>query len=123
MAKKSAKPNPCTNFVRTPTGRWLLEGMDVSEDIAKRLDDLHLPSAWTDVTVATDPKAKVVAVGKDKAGRWQYRYSAKHVEEKVRKKFQRIKSFGKDIDNIRRRIEKGIKSKDPMSLLLRLEDL
>jgi len=123
MARKSVKPDPCTNFVRTPTGRWLLEGMDVPADVAKRLNDLHLPPAWTDVAVATDPEARVVAVGKDKVGKWQYRFSAKHIEESSRKKFARCRLFGEDINSIRRKVEKGVKSKDPMSLLLRLEDL
>lgn len=118
----AVKPKPCTDFIRTPTGKWLRKGEDVDKAIRKKLDNLRIPPAWTDVVVATDPKAKVVAIGKDVAGRWQYRYSAEHVAEQAKKKFDRVKSFSRDISVMRRQMEHDVNLGDPRALLLRLED-
>ncbi len=35
---------------------------------------MQLPPAWSGVHVAREEGTKLQAVGKDKAGRWQYRY-------------------------------------------------
>jgi DNA topoisomerase-1 len=57
----------------------------------------------------------------DKAGRWQYRYSQKHVKEAARRKFERVKSFSRDMPGIRRGIENGIQQNDPRAWLMDLE--
>src|SRR6266436_6717765 len=47
-----------------------------------RLEELKIPPAWTDVAVSRSPNTKLQAIGKDKKGRWQYRYSDRAVLER-----------------------------------------
>jgi DNA topoisomerase-1 len=103
-------------------GKWYLGDAEVAGDELKRFDKMRLPPAWRQVTVAVDRTAKIQAVGLDKAGRWQYRYSEKHVEEAARKKFDRVKSFSKDMEGVRKGIDQGIKDNDPKAFLLELEN-
>jgi DNA topoisomerase-1 len=115
--------SPCTDFVRGPDGKWTLHGELVEGDSLKRLTKMGIPPAWTNVVVSVDPASKIQCLGIDKAGRWQYRYSAEHVAEAARNKFNRLKLFAKDIPTIRVGIEDGITSHDdPRAWLLRLED-
>ena len=72
--------------------------------------------------VSANPNAKVQAIGMDAAGRWQYRYSAKHVAEAAQKKFNRLKLFSKDMPDIRKTYEEGILESDARAMLLKLED-
>lgn len=44
---------------------------------------------WTDVHIADDPKARLVAVGRDQKGRQQSKYSAEHTEQALQQKFER----------------------------------
>jgi DNA topoisomerase-1 len=112
----------CKDFSRRPDGTWSLKGKDVPLDARKRLDRMHIPPAWRNVVVSANPMAKVQAVGLDAAGRWQYRYSAKHIAEATQQKFDRIKSFSKDMPLIRKNILDGVRSEDPRAMLLRIED-
>src|SRR5689334_5655484 len=59
-----------------PSGKPLRNGA------LARIHGLKLPPAWSDVYVSPSPRDKVQAVGKDKAGRWQYRY---HPEFRARR--------------------------------------
>jgi len=119
---KVIKPSSCLDYVRNAKNEWILKGQKVSGDIAKKLDNLRIPPAWQNVVVATNPKAKVVAIGQDVAGRWQYKYSAEHIAASAKKKFIRVKSFSRDITGIRKHMDQGVNLGDPRALLLRLED-
>jgi len=74
-----------------------------------RLRALRLPPAWTDVAVSRDPHAKLQAVGRDKKGRWQYRYSEGAVRKREQKKFERLVAFGNALPRLRRTIESGLR--------------
>jgi len=115
------KPSACSDFVRTD-GKWYLGGEEVTGDELKRLNAMALPPGWQQVTAATDPAAKIQAIGLDAAGRWQYRYSAEHIEEAAMKKFNRVKLFSKDMKKVRKGIKKGIKEGDSRAFLLELEN-
>lgn len=115
------KPVACRDYVRAE-GQWRLKGREVSEGELKRLNGMGLPPAWKNVTVSTNTKAKIQAIGMDKAGRWQYRYSADHVAEGAKKKFNRVKLFSKDMPLIRKQINKGIADNDSRAFLLELEN-
>lgn len=115
MAEKSS------NYIRKDK-KWYLKGAEVDILIARDLEKLKIPPAWKNVVVSTDPNAKVRAIGLDSAGRWQYRYSAKHIEEAKRKKFNNVKMFSKDMPEIRRKIEAGIRAGDDKAFLLELEN-
>jgi len=120
--KSGPKPKACTDYVRTPTGKWLYQGEEVSAEIAERLNNLAIPPAWTEVVVAKNPLAKMVAIGKDSADRWVYRFAKKFMAANQVKNFDRIKSFARDISSIRRKIVQDINAGNPLAYLLRLED-
>jgi DNA topoisomerase-1 len=84
--------------------RWV----GASKQDLGRLYDLKIPPAWTDVAVSRSPRAKVQAVGKDKAGRWQYRYNDRAVVEREQKKYDRLVAFGRGLPRLRKEIDRGL---------------
>lgn len=118
--------DPCIDITRSIEGettKWYLKGKEITDkDVLTRLNKMGLPPAWKNVVVSTDPLKKVQAIGMDKAGRWQYRYSEQHVLEAAQKKFNRQKLFSKDISKIRESYQLGINDEDPRAYLLSLED-
>src|SRR3954466_2394157 len=74
-----------------------------------RLRALGLPPAWTDVAVNRNPKAKLQAVGRDRKGRWQYRYSEGAVRQREQKKFDRLVAFGNALPRLRKAIDQGLR--------------
>ena len=80
----------------------------------ERIRQLALPPAWTDVAVARSASAPLQAVGRDAAGRWQYRYSAAHVRTREEKKGERLAQFIRAMPALRKRIEDGLK-REPLS--------
>src|SRR5438552_15347067 len=55
-----------------------------------RLRALRLPPAWTGGAINPHPRAQLQAIGKDKKGRWQYRYSEGAVRVREQKKVGRL---------------------------------
>jgi len=74
-----------------------------------RLRALRLPPAWTEVAINPNPRAKLQAVGKDKKGRWQYRYSEGAVRVREQKKFGRLVAFGRALPQMRKAIDRGMR--------------
>ena len=74
-----------------------------------RLRALRLPPAWTNVAVSRDPRARLQAVGRDKKGRWQYRYSEGAVRQREQRKFERLVAFGNALPRLRRAIDDGLR--------------
>src|SRR5215470_394355 len=74
-----------------------------------RLVDLRLPPAWTDVAVNKNPRARLQAVGRDKKGRWQYRYSEGAVRAREQKKYGKLVAFGKALPRTRAAIDRGMR--------------
>src|SRR5215212_784239 len=72
------------------------------EKVLKRIEELKIPPAWSDVHIARGPSAKVQAVGYDSAGRLQYIYSPQYRERKEREKFERILRFADQLPEMRR---------------------
>jgi DNA topoisomerase-1 len=48
------------------------DGRAVTGEKRRRLEELVIPPAWTDVWIAMDPDAHIQATGRDDAGRKQY---------------------------------------------------
>lgn len=71
-----------------------------------RIKSLAIPPAWTDVRIATGPRAKVQATGIDSAGRRQYIYHASHREKQKAVKFEHIVSFAEKLPKLRRQVER-----------------
>ena len=59
---------------------------------ALRVEGQPIPPAWTDVYVATDPDAAMLARGLDRQGRHQYIYSAAHEARAAAAKYERTKA-------------------------------
>jgi DNA topoisomerase I len=90
-----------------------------------RIRELALPPAWTDVAIAKSASAPLQAVGRDAAGRWQYRYSAAHVRRREETKGERLAEFIRAMPALRTRIEKGLQAaplsrEQVMSAMLRI---
>ena len=77
------------------------DGKKVSAGDLKRIDELRIPPAWTEVRINPTPGGAVQVVGKDAAGRWQYLYHANHVRRQDAKKFQRMIKFAEALPKMR----------------------
>lgn len=78
---------------------------DGSEVRARHLiahyQSLAIPPAWSDVRLASDMKLHLQAVGRDTAGRSQYRYHDGWVAVRDTVKWERLKAFGRALPDIR----------------------
>lgn len=106
-------------FLRSRAGRGHFRyataaGERPSKADLQRIRELALPPAWTDVAVARSKSAPLQAVGRDAAGRWQYRYSAARVRTREQEKGERLVEFIRAMPSLRRRIEDGLRG-EPLS--------
>jgi DNA topoisomerase I len=95
-----------------------------------RIRALAVPPAWSEVWVASDPEAKVQAIGVDKAGRTQYRYAAWWVAGQAREKFAHVPDFAAALPSLREHVDEDLAhparslGRDPvLSVAVRLLDL
>jgi DNA topoisomerase IB len=84
-------------------------GSPLPEHIAK----LKIPPAWTDVRYSDDPKADLLAVGKDSKGRVQSVYSEAFGARNAAAKFARIEELRRKFDYIWRQNEEAQQSSNP----------
>ena len=75
-----------------------------------RIRKLAIPPAWTEVLVAPSATAKLQAVGKDKAGRWQYRYHPRFRARQDQRKFRKLADFADALPKMRKRVARDIRS-------------
>ncbi|RPH72315.1 MAG: DNA topoisomerase IB [Myxococcaceae bacterium] len=85
------------------------QGKPVAASELPRMRRLAIPPAWTDVHVAPSATAKLQAVGKDKAGRWQYRYHPRFRERQEQRKFQKLVDFADALPRMRKRVARDIR--------------
>jgi DNA topoisomerase-1 len=83
-------------------------GRLTNEDL-KRIYDLKIPPAWTDVFINPAAKGRVQAIGKDVAGRWQYLYHESHTRAQELRKFQRITKFAQAIPKMRATVARHLR--------------
>ena len=90
------------------------DGQQITDpDVLKRLASLAVPPAYEDVRFAADERAHLQAVGRDAAGRLQYRY---HPDwEKVREahKAQRLAALVEVLPKVRRTITQHLNANEP----------
>jgi DNA topoisomerase I len=86
-------------------------GKPVPASELPRIRKLAIPPAWTDVLVAPSATAKLQAVGRDRAGRWQYRYHPRFRERQEQRKFQKLVGFADALPRMRKRVARDIRSK------------
>lgn len=70
-----------------------------------RLMKLAVPPAWEDVRLARDPKSHIQAIGRDEAGRLQYKYHERWHEAGHEVKRERLIRLGENLGTVREAIE------------------
>jgi DNA topoisomerase-1 len=88
------------------------DGDRASASDLERIAALRLPPAWSDVAISTSPGARVQAIGRDAAGRWQYVYHLDHVRTRERQKYARLVRFGDALPRLRRAIAQDLRSRE-----------
>ncbi len=101
------------------------DGKAVSREDRERIEAMRLPPAWTEVAISPSSSARLQAVGRDAAGRWQYRYHASHTRRQEERKFQRIVGFARALPRMRRRVnadlrQRGLGRDKVMAAILRI---
>jgi DNA topoisomerase-1 len=81
--------------------------------ILRRLKSLAVPPAYEDVLYAEDPRAHLQAVGRDAAGRLQYRYHPEWEKVRERRKAKRLVALVEALPRIRRRVGKHLAAGEP----------
>jgi DNA topoisomerase IB len=76
----------------------------------EHIKKLRIPPAWTDVKINNDPKANLMAVGRDAKGRMQYVYSEKFAQSQSAKKFARVKNLSARLKQFEGRNDKNLTS-------------
>jgi DNA topoisomerase-1 len=85
-----------------PGGRRLGDGQ------VQRIRALRLPPAWRDVFVSPVANGKLQAVGRDKAGRWQYRYHASYRQRQENAKYRRLLRFAQALPRMRAAVDRDL---------------
>jgi DNA topoisomerase-1 len=101
------------------------DGKPVSAKDRERIEALKVPPAWTDVLISPSPASKLQAMGKDNAGRWQYRYHESFTKRREVEKYKRIVDFARALPKLRRRVaadlrKPGLGRDKVMACLLRI---
>src|SRR4051812_40771617 len=79
----------------------------------RRPKSLAVPPAYEDVLYAADPRAHLQAVGRDAAGRLQYRYHQEWEKVRERRKAKRLIALVDSLPRIRRCINKHLGCGEP----------
>jgi DNA topoisomerase I len=82
------------------------DGSTITDEATlKRIKNLVIPPAWTDVWISTSPYGHIQAVGRDAKGRKQYRYHSAYRHIRDQTKYGRMLAFGASLPAIRERVE------------------
>lgn len=85
------------------------DGTSPSRGDLVRIRALKIPPAWTDVAIAPNPAGALQAVGKDAAGRWQYRYHEARVRRRERQKLRRTIAFATALPALRSAVARDLR--------------
>ncbi len=80
-----------------------------SKRALRRIEALAIPPAWTNVHISPVAGRRVQAWGRDAAGRKQYIYSDEHVEERNRRKWDRVLAFARVLPELREATNRDLK--------------
>ena len=81
--------------------------------IVKRLAGLAVPPAYADVVYAKDESAPLQAMGRDAAGRWQYRYHSDWEKVRERRKTRHLIRLIDALPRIRRHLTSVLSTRQP----------
>src|SRR5581483_10156365 len=73
-----------------------------------RIENLHIPPAWSDVWISSDDCGHLQATGKDEKGRKQYLYHSEWNEICQQNKFDKMIFFSDVLPEIRKEIRAGL---------------
>ena len=106
---------------------FLLEGKQrIGRRDRKRISDLAIPPAWSEVRIAGDHDAHLQAVGRDDAGRLQYIYHDAWDDVRAATKASRLLHLGQALPRLRPAIDSDLKNDTaslPLAAAARLVDL
>ena len=81
----------------------------LTNDDLKRIYNLKIPPAWTDVFINPAANGRLQVIGKDAAGRWQYLYHESHTRTQELRKFRRITKFAQAIPKMRATVTRHLR--------------
>ncbi len=88
---------------KSDTGYHRADGTVVrARHLIAHYNGLAIPPAWSDVKLASDPRLHLQAVGRDNAGRTQYRYHRNWVDGRDAVKWERLKNSAREFRRIAR---------------------
>jgi len=89
-------------------------GRTIRDEITRaRLKRLAVPPAYEDVLFAADPRAHIQAIGRDAAGRLQYRYHSDWEKVRERRKARRLQRLVEAMPRIRRTVSRHLAAAEP----------
>lgn len=89
-------------------------GRTIRDEITRaRLKRLAVPPAYEEVLYASDPRAHIQAIGRDVAGRLQYRYHAEWEKVRERRKARRLQRLVEALPRIRRAVNRHLGAAEP----------
>ena len=89
-------------------------GRTIRDELTRaRLKRLAVPPAYEDVLYAADPRAHIQAIGRDAAGRLQYRYHADWEKMREQRKARRLRRLVEALPRIRRAVNKHLNLEEP----------
>ena len=86
-----------------PSGRRIRDAATL-----RRIRSIVIPPAWTEVWICASPDGHIQAMGRDAAGRRQYRYHPAFRRRRDAGKFDRLIRFGETLPRIRRRVQRDL---------------
>jgi DNA topoisomerase I len=93
---------------------WASDGGEITDDtVLKRLAALAVPPAYEEVYFSPDERAHLQAVGRDAAGRLQYRYHTEWQKVREAKKAGRLAALVSVLPKVRRAVAQYLSSNEP----------
>jgi len=77
-------------------------------EVLRRIKDLAIPPAWTDVWICPRPDGHIQATGRDTRGRKQYRYHPRWRAVRDATKYDRMIAFGAVLPQLRARLDQDM---------------
>jgi|SRR5690554_5859868 len=85
----------------------------VDTELKRRISDLAIPPAWTDVWICPYPNGHIQATGVDAAGRRQYLYHPTWRDQKDRVKYDRALALAESLPAARRQVTIDLRGEEP----------
>ncbi|WP_447592074.1 DNA topoisomerase IB [Aquipseudomonas campi] len=82
------------------------------EEEIRRINQLAIPPAYSDVWICADPQGHLQAVGRDVRGRKQYRYHPRWREIRDSVKYERLLDFGRALPKLREQVDQHLRLRD-----------